>query len=105
MTRIVVTAEIRNVVSCRSARLLEGLQRPPPEGEPVAHSGCELDLAGRDGTDRGRYLGHGLVGAQRTVVEQVHQAAVVKLDQGMRMELLQPRPDLLELGRHGRRIA
>ena len=79
--------------SC-SAGLFQRRQNPPPTGQPPVHRRRHLKLAAGQRAYGRRHLGHGLIGAQRLVVEQMDQAAVVEFDQAMWVELLQPAADL-----------
>src|SRR5215469_10991408 len=79
-----------------SASLLDGLQLAPPGAQPLVHGGCQLKLPASEGTHGGGYLSYRLVSAERVVIEQLNQPSIIKFHQRVRVELLQPAPDLLE---------
>ena len=62
----------------RSAGMFQRGQHLPAPRHPAEHRGRHLQLPAGERPDRGGYLGHRLVSAERSVVEQVDQAAVVE---------------------------
>src|SRR4051812_17752362 len=83
-------------LSFGSVRMLEsGDGAPAPDDLLVTCAGgCSVPSA--EVVESGGHVGHAVVGRERLVVEQVHQAAVVELDERMRVEVLEPASDLIE---------
>ena len=81
-----------------SVRQLEFSERAPPAVCAHIHGGGEFALAPGRSVDGGTDLGHRLVTAERVVAEQVHEPAVIKLHERVRVEFLEPAADLGQLG-------
>ena len=92
--RIVATGRIWKVVLCYSVGEFERLQCLPPAAQPLVHGCGQFQFAVSESLDGRRNFGDRLIGAERGIVKQVDKAAVVEFYQRMRMELLQPSPDL-----------
>ena len=78
------------------------LQRP--DGGPAVNQGLvgsagEVLVPSRERAQGGRHVPSGLVGPQVVVGEQMDQAAVVELQPGPGVELLEPLPEPFQLDR------
>ena len=76
---------------------LGAAQGAPSGPQALIHGYREFQLACLEPGDGGGHLSHRLIGAERLVTYEMHQAAVVEFDESARVKLLKPPPDLVNL--------
>src|SRR3954451_10134569 len=71
-------------------------ERAPAGEHPLVAGGRPLRVTAAEGLYGVRDIGDRLVGPQRLVVDQVHEPAVVELDERVRVERLEPATEVLD---------
>ena len=87
-----------------SVRQLKFGERAPPAMCALVHRYRELTLAFYYSVQSRAEFGRGLIPAQRVVAKQVHQPAIIQLDQRVRVKLLEPPADFGQLRLRAQRL-